>query len=560
MDTYKEAPLKPEILRALEDLGFESPTPIQKAVLEQFEKEFKDCIALAQTGTGKTAAFSLPILNTIEAHEQDVQALILSPTRELALQISNDIHSFAKYLPGISNLAVYGGTSIMQQIKTLRGGPQIVVGTPGRTKDLIDRGKLKLGNAKWIILDEADEMLSMGFKEDLDYILSHLPDERTVMLFSATLPPEISRITKKYLKDPIEITVGNKNQGAKNVSHQYYMVKRSDKYQALKRVLDLHPDIYSIVFCRTKAETNEIAEKLARDGYNSDTLNGDLKQAQRDHVMNKFRQKQVQILVATDVAARGLDVNDLTHVINFQLPDEREAYVHRSGRTGRAGKLGISLSIITPRDIGKIKNIERMLGKTIEHMLIPFGNDILKAQLYHYIDRLRSTKVDHGEITDFMPGIEEMLSDLSKEDLIKKFVSMEFNKLLAYYKGSEDINATKDSRREKSSKKDRRSRNSDLNYTRYFLNVGSKDRFQKRHVLELVNKILPVRGVDIGEIEILQTFSFIELEEGYEKVAMDAFKNTNFKGRKLSLEIATEKKGRSKKKRKDRPKRSKKKK
>ncbi len=542
METFKEAQLKPEILKALEDLEFTAPTPIQSQVLAQFQEGFRDCIALAQTGTGKTAAFSLPILNTIEDYEEDVQAIILSPTRELALQIGNDIYDFAKYLKGINNLVVYGGSSISQQIRSLKDHPQIVIGTPGRTKDLINRKKLKLGSVRWVILDEADEMLSMGFKDDLDYILSHVPDERTILLFSATLPKEIKKITKKYLDNPLEITVGNRNEGAKNVTHKYYVVERSNKYAGLKRLLDMHPDIYSIVFCRTKRETNEIASKLSREGYNADTLNGDLTQSQRDLVMNKFRDKQVQILVATDVAARGLDVNDLTHVINYKLPDEREAYVHRSGRTGRAGKEGLAYSIVEPSEIGKIKYIEKILGKEIFHDIIPTGDDVFKLQLINYIKKLDGVDIDLKSIESLMPEIEELLKLNSKEDLIKKLVSLEFNKIISYYKGSKDINSNARSRSSNRSSKDRSSRKDGVDYTRFFLNIGSRDKYQKRNILELINKVMPVKGIDIGEIEILKSFSFIELEKGHEDVAIKAFKETRLKGRKLSLEIAQAKK------------------
>ena len=553
MNSFQEANLKDEILRALEDLNFEKPTPIQAKVLSLFREDIRDCIALAQTGTGKTAAFSLPILNSINPWDQTVKAIVLSPTRELALQIGNDIFDMSKYLKDVHNLVVYGGSSISQQIKDLRRGPQIVIGTPGRTKDLIHRGKLNLEEVEWVILDEADEMLSMGFKDDLEYILSHTPQDRTVLLFSATLPKEIRKIASKYLHNPLEITVGNRNEGAKNVTHKYFSVRRKDKYPALKRLLDMHPDIYSIVFCRTKRETNDIAAKLSTDGYNSDTLNGDLTQSQRDLVMQKFRDKQVQILVATDVAARGLDVNDLTHVINYKLPDENEAYVHRSGRTGRAGKSGLSYIIIEPNEIGKVKQIEKSLGKSIEAATIPSGLDICKVQVHDFIKKVKNASDSAPELGNLLPEINQSLEGLSKDELIKKLVAHEINTLLDYYKNDIDINA--EVGKGKSTGEGRnRNRKSGVDYTRFFLNVGRRDKYQKKNLLELINKVLPVKGIDIGDIEILKSYSFIELEKGNEKMAMNAFKNTRLKGRVLSLEIANKKSDRPERKKKSRKK------
>lgn len=551
MNTFKEALLKPEILKALEDLNFTKPTPIQSKVLEEVIDAQRDVIALAQTGTGKTAAFSLPILNNINDHDQEVKALILSPTRELALQISNDIYDLAKHMKYVNNLVVYGGSSISQQIRDLKKKPQIVVGTPGRTKDLINRGKLKLEDVKWLVLDEADEMLSMGFKDDLDFILSKIGKQRTILLFSATLPNEIKKITKKYLNDPIELVVGNRNEGAKNVEHRYLMVKKSDKYQALKRLLDLNPNIYSIVFCRTKAETNKIASKLSKDGYNADTLNGDLTQSQRDHVMNKFREKQLQILVATDVAARGLDVNNLTHVINYKLPDEKEAYVHRSGRTGRAGNLGLSYSIIEPNEEGKLRSIQKVLGKKIEKEDVPSGKDVCNSQLYGYIEKLAETPINENEIKSYVPDITNRLKDISKEDLIKKLVSLEFKNFLNYYSESYDINVKSNG---KASRKDSKGRRDNPDYTRFFINIGSRDKLNKRNLIDLVNKIMPIKNVDIGDIEILKSFSFIEIEKEHTNTALKAFDHTRYKGRRLSLEPAQEKKTKRRKKSKRRKK------
>ncbi|MBT8230745.1 MAG: DEAD/DEAH box helicase [Bacteroidia bacterium] len=545
MESFKEAHLKPEILQALDDLHFHKPTPIQAKVLAQFKDELCDCIALAQTGTGKTAAFSIPILNTLNPWDHDIHALVLSPTRELALQISNDIYDLSKYQEDIENVVVYGGASISEQIKALKDHPQIVVGTPGRTKDLINRKKLDLSHVKWLVLDEADEMLSMGFKDDLDYILSHMPEERNVLLFSATLPPEIRKISNKYLKDPLELTVGKKNEGAKNVTHRYYLTDRSNRFRALKRLLDESPNIYSIVFCRTRAETTDVAAKLSREGYNADVLNGDLTQSQRDLVMNKFRDKQVEILVATDVAARGLDVNNLTHVINYRLPDEREAYIHRSGRTGRAGKEGLSYIIIEPGEIRKIKYIEQILGKEIKKTPIPSSQEIIKAKLNNYLNRLESANPEEHNLDEFMPVLEEKFGQLNINEILLKVISLEFDRTFEYYKQAGDLNASP--RKSRRDEHPRKGRKAELNYTRYFLNIGTRDKYQKRSLIDLVNKILPAKNVDIGNIEMLKSYSFIELEKGYEDMAIKAFKNTNMKGRRLSLEIAQKEKSKKRK-------------
>ena len=551
METFKEASLKPEILRALEDLGFEKPTPIQKQVLEQFDIEIKDCIALAQTGTGKTAAFSLPILNTIESFETDVQAIILSPTRELALQISNDIHSFSKYQKGISNLAVYGGTSIMQQIRTLRDGPQIIVGTPGRTKDLINRKKLKLDNAKWIILDEADEMLNMGFKDDIEAILQQTPEHRRTLMFSATMPREVADIAKNYLFEPVEVTIGKRNESTANVQHHFYLAASRDRYSALRRIVDVHPDIYGMVFCRTRAETKDVADRLAGHGYNADALHGDLSQSQRDYVMDKFRRRTLQILVATDVAARGIDVDNLTHVINYNLPDDAENYTHRSGRTGRAGNEGISIAIIHSREFGRLREIERIINKKFEQQKIPGGWEICQSQLMHYFDKVQSIEVNENTIGSFIPAAMEKLGALDKEELIKKVVAHEFQHLLNDYRNAPDLNIEapkkekyrrdgkgkgrdRDGGRSSRDKRGSEGRHGKGNWERMTVDIGSTHQMNPAQLIGIINKALGNRNSKIGKIKIGKKESQFEVEL-MESISLIENKKLKHRGKKVNF-------------------------
>jgi ATP-dependent RNA helicase DeaD len=440
MLTFTESGLNPEILKAVKELNFITPTPIQQKTIPTLLDSASDLIGLAQTGTGKTAAFGLPLVHLADTKNKNVQALILCPTRELCIQITKDLESYSKYVPGFKSVAVYGGTSIREQMRDLDRGCQLVVGTPGRTIDLIERKALKVNNIRWLILDEADEMLNMGFKEDLDTILESVPSERQTLLFSATMPKEISQISKKYMKNPTEISAGKKNAGAENVSHEYYVVSARDRYSALKRIVDLHPSIYALVFCRTRQETKDVSAKLIADGYNADSLHGDLSQAQRDYAMDRFRSKQLQILVATDVAARGLDVSEMTHVINYNLPDELEVYIHRSGRTGRAGSLGIAVSIIHTRETGKIRNLEKISGKKFERKMVPGGKEICEKQLFSLIDKMEQVEINESQIDQFLPVIYKKLEWLSREELIKHFVSLEFNRFLAYYKNAPDLN------------------------------------------------------------------------------------------------------------------------
>ncbi|UMB54305.1 DEAD/DEAH box helicase [Lutibacter sp. A64] len=541
MSTFKELGLNKDIIKALTDLGYENPTEIQSKAIPQVLASTDDLKAFAQTGTGKTAAFSLPILEQIDLGSKNTQAIILSPTRELALQIANNIEEFSKYSKGCNVAAVYGGANIEEQIRKLKKGAQIVVGTPGRTVDLINRRQLKLDNLRWLVLDEADEMLNMGFKDELDKILAVTPEEKQTLLFSATFPREVESIAKKYLHKPVEITSGEKNKGSDQVSHQYYVVSERNRYAALKRIADVNPDIYSIIFCRTRRETQEIADKLIKDGYNADSLHGDLSQAQRDSVMEKFRKKHLQLLVATDVAARGLDVNDLTHVINHKLPDQIESYTHRSGRTGRAGKEGISIAIVTGREKGKLRPIERIIGKKFISTPVPTGKEICQNQLFKLIDKVHDIKVNETEINDFLPSIYEKLEDLSREELIKRFVSLEFNTFLSYYENAPDLN---DSDQMRGNDRDSRGkRRDDENMTRFFINIGRKDRLNPAKLIGLINDQQIAKNIEIGQIEILDTFSFFELDKNYKDETIASFQenDVNFEGRGVNVEI-TEKK------------------
>jgi ATP-dependent RNA helicase DeaD len=540
MSTFKELGLDSNIVKALTDLGYENPTEIQLKAIPQVIASKADLKAFAQTGTGKTAAFSLPILQQIDANNSDTQAVILSPTRELALQIASNIEEFSTYLKGVKTLAVYGGANIDEQIRKLKKGVQIVVGTPGRTVDLINRKQLNIQNIQWLVLDEADEMLNMGFKDELDKILAVTPKEKQTLLFSATFPQEVESIARNYMHKPVELTSGQKNKGSDQVSHQYYVVSERNRYNALKRIADVNPDIYSIIFCRTRRETQEIADKLIKDGYNADSLHGDLSQAQRDSVMEKFRKKHLQLLVATDVAARGLDVTDLTHVINHKLPDQIESYTHRSGRTGRAGKEGISIAIVTAREKGKLHPIERIIGKQFVKTPIPTGKEICQNQLLKLIDKVHDIEINETEINDFLPSIYEKLEGLNREELIKRFVSLEFNTFLSYYENAPDLN---DSEHMKSTVDSRGKRRDDENMSRFFINIGRKDKLNPARLIGLINDQDIAKNIEIGQIEILDTFSFFELDKNYQSETISAFQknDVSFEGRGVNVEI-TEKK------------------
>jgi ATP-dependent RNA helicase DeaD len=546
MTTFSDLGLQANTIKALTDMGFITPTPIQQKAIPHLLTSKKDLKAFAQTGTGKTAAFSLPIIDQIDTNHGNTQAIILSPTRELAIQITENIKDFTKYLPKIKTVAVYGGANIDLQIRSLKKGAQIVVGTPGRTVDLIKRRILNLNTVKWVVLDEADEMLNMGFKDELDRILEDTPQEKQTLLFSATFPKEVDNIAKNYMQSPFEISAGKKNISTENVKHEAYVTEEKNRYLALKRITDFYPGIYGIVFCRTRAETKNVAEKLIADGYNADALHGDLSQAQRDMVMQKFRSKHLQLLIATDVAARGLDVNDLTHVINYKIPDQYEAYTHRSGRTGRAGKEGVSIVIVNGRERGKLRSIEKLISKTFQIKSIPNSKDICGKQLFNLINKVKDIDVNESEIESFLSDIYRELEYLSREELIKRFVSVEFNRFLSYYENAKDINGDTG----KSSR-----RNSNENYIRYHINLGKIDKLTPASLIGLINRNLKQHDFGIGQIEILKNFSFFEIENSVdESVIIKSLNNKTYDGKTVSVEKTTKPKhGDSKKRSKFKP-------
>jgi len=517
--TFKELNLKADILSAIEELGYEQPMPVQEKTIPFMLEQTADLVALAQTGTGKTAAFGLPVLNMIDATRKQVQALVLAPTRELCIQIANDLKGYSKNMRGMRIVPVYGGEDIRTQLRQLDTPPQIIVATPGRLIDLIERGKIELGAIDFLVLDEADEMLNMGFKEDIETILERTPDSRRTMLFSATMPKEIAMIARKYMKNFEEITVGTKNSGSENVEHIYYVSQAKQRYLVLKRIVDLNPDIYGIVFCRTRQETKEVADHLMHDGYNADALHGDLSQAQRDTVMQKFRIRNIQLLVATDVAARGLDVSDLTHVINYNLPDDVEIYTHRSGRTGRANKKGVSVSIIHSKEKFKIKDIERMLKKSFEQQQIPNGLEVCKKQLFFLIDRMQNVEVNEEQILPYIPQIMNQLNDLSKEEILKRFVSLEFNRFLEYYKDADDLNyrerSNRDDRGERGQRAERGERGErgakSGNRIRLKMNIGEREGIDPKRFLGIVNDVTGDKSISIGAIEVTNKFTFFDV-------------------------------------------------
>ena len=535
MKTFEELGVSEEIRRAIEELGFTQPMPVQEEVIPYLLGNRNDVIALAQTGTGKTAAFGIPVLQRIDPSRKETQALILSPTRELCLQIADDLKDFSKYMPGIHVEAVYGGASIGQQIRALKNGAHIIVATPGRLIDLMNRGVAQLDEAYNVVLDEADEMLNMGFSESIDAILERIPEDRNTLLFSATMSREIERIAKGYLHDHKEIVVGSRNEGAENVNHIYYMVNAKDKYLALKRIVDFYPRIFAIIFCRTKLETQEIADKLIKDGYNAESLHGDLSQQQRDLTMQKFRQHTVQLLVATDVAARGLDVDDLTHVINFGLPDDIENYTHRSGRTGRAGKKGTSISIVHIREKHKIRNIEKEIGKEFVEGKIPTAQEICQKQLYKVMDQIVKVDVNDDEIAPFMQDINRYFEYVEKEELIKKIVSLEFGKFLAYYADAPEIlpvSSKKEGRASSSSAAKKGPTKPEAGYRRLFINLGKADGFYPGELMQFLNKHVEGR-VSVGHIDLLTKFAYFDVSESDAKRVMKALNGQRYKRREV---------------------------
>lgn len=537
MKSFIELGVENNIVNALEELGFKTPMPVQEEVIPHlFKDNPKDLVVLAQTGTGKTAAFGIPIIQKSKGRPRKIQHLILSPTRELCLQIADDLKDYSQYSENVKIAAVFGGSSIEKQISAIKSGVHIVSATPGRLVDLINRNVVDLSNVETVVLDEADEMLNMGFREELDAIINQTSKERNTLLFSATMPDEVFQLSKKYMNDAEEITIGRKNVGAENVSHEIYFVHSKDRYLALKRIVDFHPEVYGIIFCRTRNETQEIADKLIQDGYNADSLHGDLSQAQRDIVMNKFRIKHLKLLVATDVAARGLDVDDLTHVINYNLPDELEIYTHRSGRTGRAGKSGSSIVIANLKEKHKIGIIEKQLGKKFKILEVPLGKEICEKQLFHLIDRMEKVTVDHTQIDEFLPQIIKKLEWLDREELIKKFVSVEFNRFVEYYKNLPDLN--------KPDKKFGEGRKGGTNYqmARFFINLGKKDKLKPTDIIGIIKDNSGNKEIEIGEIQIKETFSFFETESEFQDILVKNTSGKDYKGRKINLEIAAQKK------------------
>ena len=524
--TFKELHIDKRILKAITEMGFETPMPVQEEVIPFLLQETRDLVALAHTGTGKTAAFGIPIIQKVDQFSLKTQALILAPTRELCLQITDDLNRLAKHMGGLHIVPIYGGASILTQIRQISSGAQIIVATPGRMLDMLKRRKVDVSAISWLVLDEADEMLNMGFKEDLNAILSGTPDNKRVLLFSATMAKEIEGIAQSYMNKPIAITIGLKNTGAENVHHQYYVVHAKDRYIALKRIADYYPDIYSIIFCRTKIETQEIADSLIKDGYNADALHGDLSQPQRDSVMNRFRSRNLQMLVATDVAARGIDVVDLTHIINYNLPDDNEYYTHRSGRTGRAGKSGISIVIVNLKEIFKIKQIEKQIRKKFELVKIPTGSEVCEKQLYHLVDKVKNTEIQHQEIGDFLPAVYEKLKGISKEEIIQRFVSAEFNRFLSYYRNAPDINV------------DLKKREGSSGPARLFVNIGQMERFTPKSLKIYLVETAKVANLRIINVDVMKSCSFFETDSGQAEPLIDAFNKIKFKNRRVQIEYA----------------------
>ena len=529
MTNFQALGLNEDLLKAITDLGFENPSDIQSKAIPALLADDIDLVALAQTGTGKTAAFGFPLIQKINANDKKTQALILSPTRELCLQITNEIQNYAKYVDGLQAVAIYGGASITDQARKVSKGAQIIVATPGRMKDMMSRGMVNISNISFCVLDEADEMLNMGFYEDIKEILSDTPKEKNTWLFSATMPFEVSQIAKKFMDSPLEITVGSKNSGSSTVSHEFYVVNARDRYEALKRLADANPNIFSVVFCRTKRDTQAIAEKLIEDGYNAAALHGDLSQAQRDGVMKAFRNKQIQMLVATDVAARGIDVDDITHVINFQLPDEIEIYNHRSGRTGRAGKLGTSFVIATKSEVRKIKQIEKIIKQNFVEKTIPSGIEICEVQLFHLANKIKDVEIDH-EIDPYLPAIYELFESLSKEELIKKMISVEFNRFFTYYKKKRDLAQEKSSSTEVTFKEG--------DAVRYFINIGERDDYNWMSLKDFLKEKLALGSDAVFKVDVKEGFSFFNTDAEHADHVMETLNGSTLEGRRINVEIS----------------------
>lgn len=553
MSTFAELGLHDKLLQAIDELGFKEPTPIQQQAIPVLLAGTKDLIGLAQTGTGKTAAFGLPLLQLIDEKERYPQALVVCPTRELCMQIVNEINIFKKFLPIINVVAVYGGASIVSQMRDIKRGVQVVVATPGRLIDLIERKAINLEQIKYVVLDEADEMLNMGFQEDIEFILKNTPERESTWLFSATMPPEIRNVSKRYMQKPVEVTVGKMNTANKSIDHQIYVTSAQHRYEALKRLIDFNPGMYGIIFTRTKLDAQEIAERLTREGYDIEALHGDLTQVQRDKVMNGFRDKSLQLLIATDVAARGIDVVGITHVINYELPDDVEVYTHRSGRTGRAGKTGVCMSIVHSRELFKIKQIERMVQVPFHKLEIPSGKDVCRKQFYYFIDKMLQADISHGDYETYVPMLQEKFQDMSKEDILKRVAALEFDRFLKYYENSEDLNIRERTRDYKDKADTRRDGGGDQqrrrdtrgrefsgsgNFTRLFVNLGTKDGFYKASFLQFILDMSDLRKDVLGRIDMKEMNSWVEIDSSAANQMIKAIDGKNFQGRKIRMNLA----------------------
>lgn len=540
MQSFESLGLSSEIVEAVKRLGFESPTPVQSKAIPVLLEGDQDVVSLAQTGTGKTAAFGLPLIQLVDEDDFSTQALVLAPTRELCLQITNDFENFSRSVKRLNIVSVYGGASITDQIRKVKKGAHIIVATPGRLMDLLDRRVVNLTNIQYLVLDEADEMLNMGFKEDIDHILSHTGEEKRVWLFSATMPAEVRRIASTYMVDPTELTVGEKNQGNQNILHQYMVIEERDRYDALKRIVDYNLDMFGVVFCRTKADTQKVAERLIKDGYNADSLHGDLTQQQRDRVMRNFKSKTLQLLIATDVAARGIDVNNITHVIHMNMPDEIEFYTHRSGRTARAGKTGVSIALITRKELHKIRQIEKMIKSTFTRALVPTGQEVCEKRVLNIVHRLREVQLAENEIASFLPAVYDELESLSKEEIIKRFTALEFNHFLDYYRGAPDLN--------QSDKGERETRQSDFaGGDRLFINLGKMDGLDVGKLLAMICDRSDISRKKIGRIDLKGAYSFFEVDSNFAGVVRDRLHGFEFKGRVVRIEVTERGDGRSRK-------------
>lgn len=543
MQSFETLGLSGEIVEAVRKLGFETPTPVQSKAIPVLLEAQRDVVALAQTGTGKTAAFGLPLIELINESDDSTRALVLAPTRELCLQITSDFENFSKSVKRLNIVAVYGGASISDQIKKIKRKAQIIVATPGRLMDLLDRRVVNLSDIRYLVLDEADEMLNMGFKEDIDHILSQTAEEKRVWLFSATMPPEVRRIASTYMENPAELTVGEKNQGNVNIEHQYMVVDEKDRYLALKRIVDFNLEIFGVIFCRTKVDTQRIAEHLIKDGYNADSLHGDLTQQQRDRVMRNFKSKALQLLVATDVAARGIDVNNITHVIHMNMPDEIEFYTHRSGRTARAGKTGISIALISRREVQKIRQIEKMIKVTFQKVMVPTGQEVCERRVLNIVHRLREVHLAENEIAHFLPAVYEELQELSKEEIIKRFTALEFNHFLDYYRGAPDLNKT-----DKTSDRFEKGHFDEVvEGDRLFINLGKMDGLDAGKLLAMICDRSNITREKIGRIDLKGAYSFFEVDQSYTKTVRDHLHGFEFKGRMVRIEVTEGRGGSSRK-------------